>query len=83
MATKPAYYSKTKNIDAQYHFIKDMVENNKVLLEKVDTLENIIDSLTKSVSAVRFSWVCEHKFRFSYINKEDNKWENVGLLYSL
>jgi hypothetical protein len=31
------------------------VESNKVLLEKVDTLENIADSLTKSVSVVRFS----------------------------
>jgi hypothetical protein len=36
-----------------------MVENNKVLLEKVDTLENIADSLTKSVSVVKFSWCTE------------------------
>jgi hypothetical protein len=35
------------------------VENNKVLLEKVDTLENITDSLTKFVSVVKFSWCRE------------------------
>jgi hypothetical protein len=35
------------------------VESNKVLLEKVDTLENITDPLTKSVSAVKFSWCRE------------------------
>jgi hypothetical protein len=35
------------------------VESNKVLLEKVDTLENIADSLTKSMSVVKFSWCRE------------------------
>jgi hypothetical protein len=33
-----------------------MVESYKVLLEKVDMLENIMDSLTKSMSVVKFSW---------------------------
>jgi uncharacterized protein YacL (UPF0231 family) len=42
----PSYNSKTKHIDVQYHFIRDIVENNKVLLEKVDTMENIEDSST-------------------------------------
>jgi hypothetical protein len=32
------------------------VESNKVSLEKVDMLKNIVDSLTKSVSAAKFSW---------------------------
>jgi hypothetical protein len=31
------------------------VESNKVLLEKVYTLENIVDSLMKTVSVVKFS----------------------------
>jgi hypothetical protein len=35
------------------------VERNKVLLEKVDMLENIADSLTKFVSVVKFSWCKE------------------------
>ena len=30
----PTYHSNTKNIDVQYHFVRDMVERNKVLLEK-------------------------------------------------
>jgi hypothetical protein len=36
MANNLAYYSKTKNIDVQYHLVRDMVESNKVLLEKVN-----------------------------------------------
>jgi hypothetical protein len=36
--------------------MRDMVERKKVLLEKVENLEIIANSLTKSVSVVRFSW---------------------------
>jgi hypothetical protein len=61
MAKNPSYHSKKKNVDVQYHFMRDMVERNKVLLEKAITLENITYSLTKSVSAVNFSWCREEK----------------------
>jgi hypothetical protein len=33
-----------------------MVEEKKVLLEKVDTLKNVADALTKSVITENFSW---------------------------
>jgi phosphoribosyl-AMP cyclohydrolase len=56
LAKNPTYHSKTKHIDVQYHFVRDMVEEKKVLLEKVDTLKNVVDSLTKSVSTEKFSW---------------------------
>jgi hypothetical protein len=50
------YHSKTKHIDVQYHFVRDMIEEKKVSLMKVDTLKNVADSLTKSVSIEKFSW---------------------------
>ena len=50
LAKNPAYHSRTKHIDVQYHFVRDMVESMKVLLEKV------ADSLTKSMSTEKFSW---------------------------
>ena len=55
LAKNPAYHSKTKHIDVQYHFVRDMVEENKVLIEKVDTLKNVIDSLKNFVSIEKFS----------------------------
>jgi hypothetical protein len=55
LAKNPAYHSKTKHIDVQYHFVRNMVEEKKVLLEKVDTLKNVADSLTNSVSIEKFS----------------------------
>ena len=50
------YHSNTKHIDIQYHFVKYVVEENKVLLMKVYTLKNVADSLTKYVSIDKFSW---------------------------
>ena len=43
LAKNPTYYLKTKHIDVQYHFVRDMVEEKKVLLEKVDTSKNVAD----------------------------------------
>ena len=54
LAKNPTYHSKTKHIDVQYHFFRDMVESKNVLLEKVDTLDNVLDSLTKFVSIEKF-----------------------------
>jgi hypothetical protein len=56
LAKNPTYHSKTKHIDVQYHFVRDMVEEKKVLLMKVDTLKNVADSLKKYVSTENFSW---------------------------
>jgi hypothetical protein len=56
LAKNHAYHSKTKHIDVQYHFVRDMIEEKKVSLMKVDTLKNVADSLKKSVSTEKLSW---------------------------
>jgi hypothetical protein len=56
LGKNPTYNLKTKHIDIQYHFVRDMVEEKKVLLVKVDTLKNVVDSLKKSVSTEKLSW---------------------------
>eukprot|EP00253_Pinus_taeda_P035776 PITA_35776 len=55
----PTYYSKTKHNEVQYHFVRDMIEDKKVLLVKVDTRKNTTDALTKSMSSEKFSWCRE------------------------
>ena len=71
-----------------------MIEDKKMLLVKVDTLKNIADSLTKSVSSEMFSW-CREAMGISGLEKkmtkiscgplwkENNKWDIVGLCYIL
>ena len=59
LAKNPAYHSKTKHIDVQYHFVRDMVEDKRVLLVNVDTLKNVADALMKSVSTQNLYWCRE------------------------
>ena len=59
LAKNSAYHLKTKHIDVQYHFVRDVIEDKKVLLVKVDTLKNTADALTKSMSSEKFSWCRE------------------------
>ena len=63
MEKYPTYHSKIKHIDVQSHFVKDMVERRNLLLDKVDTLENIADSLTKYMSNEKLSW-CRVEMEF-------------------
>jgi hypothetical protein len=51
-----SYHLKTKHIYVQYHFMRDIVQEKKVFLEKIETLKNVADSLTKSASTKKFSW---------------------------
>lgn len=41
------FHAKTTHIDIQYHFLNDMVKDGKAILEKVDTLCNVVDVLAK------------------------------------
>ena len=56
LAKNPAYHSKTKHIDVQYHFIREMIEKGKFLLEKVNTVENVAYVLIKWVSIEKVAW---------------------------
>ena len=37
-------------------FVRDMIDEKKVSLMKVDTLKNVVDSLKKYVITEKFSW---------------------------
>jgi hypothetical protein len=57
----PNFHAQTKHIEIQYHFVQDMVEDGKVILEKVDNLQNVVDALkklmsTKSLGGVMNLW---------------------------
>ena len=59
LAKNLTFHGRTKHIDVHYHFVRDMVDDNKVKLEKVQTLVNVVDALTKPVSTEKFRWCSE------------------------
>ncbi|GMI75420.1 cysteine-rich RLK (RECEPTOR-like protein kinase) 8 [Hibiscus trionum] len=55
LAKNQVYHSRTKHIDVRYHFVREIFEEGKVLLQKIATAENPADMLTKVVTSIKFN----------------------------
>ena len=56
LAKNPAYHSKTKHIPIKYHFVRKVIDEGAVFLEKVYTKENCLDMFTKPVLLEKLRW---------------------------
>ena len=50
LAKNPAYHSRTKHIQIKYHFIRSLLDDGQLLLEKICGSKNPADMLTKGVT---------------------------------
>ena len=48
------FYSKTKHIGVQYHFVRETVEDGSVDLQKIHTKDNLVDVMTKPINSDKF-----------------------------
>ena len=48
------YHERTKHIDVRYHFVRDVVLQGTVTVQKISTTENPADMLTKSIPSEKF-----------------------------
>ncbi|GMI79054.1 hypothetical protein HRI_001574700 [Hibiscus trionum] len=55
LAKNQVYHSRTKHIDVRYHFVREIFEEGKILLQKIATAENPADMLTKVVTSIKFN----------------------------
>lgn len=49
MTKKPAFHSRTKNIDVRYHYIRNLISNGEITLKSCDTNEQAANIFTKSL----------------------------------
>ena len=56
LAKNPAYHNKTKHIPIKYHFVRQVIDEGGVSLEKVHTKENCADMFTKPVLLEKLQW---------------------------
>eukprot|EP00253_Pinus_taeda_P031476 PITA_31476 len=56
LAKNPAYHSKSKHIPSKYHFVRQVISERGVSLEKVHTKENCADMFTKPVLLEKLRW---------------------------
>ena len=55
LAKNPIFHAKTKHIEVEYHFIRDMLEDKILDLVKLHTDNNLVDLLTKGLPPKRFA----------------------------
>ena len=56
IARNPAFHSRTKHIRVQYHFVREVVEEGSVDMQKIHTDENLADAMSKPINADKFKW---------------------------
>ena len=56
IARNPSFYSRTKHIGVQYHFVREVVKDGNADLQKIHTNENLADVLTKTINTNKFVW---------------------------
>ena len=49
----PMYHEKTKHIDVMALFIRDVISEDTITMNKIDTAENPTDMMTKTIPAVK------------------------------
>lgn len=54
LANHHVYHEMTKHIDVRLHFIRDMVESEKVRFMKIMSEDNLVDVFTKSLTSSKF-----------------------------
>lgn len=54
LAKNQVHHSRTKHIDVRFHFIREIVNEGDILLQKIGTADNPADMLTKVVSGIKF-----------------------------
>jgi hypothetical protein len=58
----PGDYKKSKHIDVKYHFVRERVASKEIVLEYIDTKEQLADILTKALDGPSFTRLREKIF---------------------
>ena len=54
LCKNPVYHDRSNHIEVRYHYIRQCVDEKKIIVEFTGTTEQLADVLTKSLSRVRF-----------------------------
>ena len=54
LAKNSVHHARTKHIDVRFHFVREILNEGDILLEKISTADNPADMMTKVVSGIKF-----------------------------
>ena len=53
-SANPLDYKKSKHIDVKYHFVRERVASKEIVLEYINTSDQLADILTKALDGIKF-----------------------------
>jgi hypothetical protein len=59
------FHDRSKHIDVKYHYIRECVEENRVQLQSIGTVEQLADICTKALGRERF---CELRSKLGVLH---------------
>jgi hypothetical protein len=68
LSKNPAFHDRSKHIDVRYHFIRECIEENRVTVESIGTIDQLADILTKALGRERF---CELRSKLGVISVQN------------
>eukprot|EP00253_Pinus_taeda_P031156 PITA_31156 len=54
LACNPVFHKNTKHIDTQFHFVREKIQSNEIVVEYCKTCDNVADIFTKPLARVKF-----------------------------
>ena len=55
LSRAPVSWKSTKHIDVHYQFVWEIISERRILLQKIEFVENLADLLTKVVTGIKFN----------------------------
>ena len=55
LVKNPVFHVRTKHIDVHYHFVREIISEGRILLQKIGTAENPAYILTKVVTTIKLN----------------------------
>ena len=64
LSKNPVFHDRSKHIDTRYHYIRECIEEGRVCVASIGTIEQLADIMTKALSRERF---CELRARIGLV----------------
>jgi hypothetical protein len=65
LSKNPVFHDRSKHIDVKYHYIRECVEENRVQIQSIGTVEQLADICTKALGCERF---CELRSKLGVLH---------------